>query len=130
MRQFVYISTAKAGIGEGDVDEMVQSALRNNRQFDITGFLVFNGQNFLQLIEGPGEALRGLMAMLYADPRHEGIVQLAALEIEERSCADWVMQRIRLSDDKAGRGELLAGMLPPALDPAVRSIIMNFAVLN
>ena len=130
MRQFVYISTAIAGIGESDVDAMVQAALRNNRQFDITGFLLFNGQNFLQLIEGSGESLRGLMAMLYADPRHEGIVQLAALEIAERTCADWAMQRIRLSDDKAKRGELLADVLPTGLEPGVRSIIMNFAVLN
>lgn len=130
MQQFVYISTAFEGITEFDIDVLLESALRNNRKFGITGFLLFNGRNFLQLIVGEGSSLRGLMQLLYNDQRHDGVVQLVDVEITQRDCQDWIMKRIYLSKSRSDRVTGLNEVLPQSLDPHVRRTVLNFASLN
>ena len=129
MRQFVYVSTA-ADLGDSDIAAILAASQRNNALREITGFLLYNGRNFLQLIEGPGAALLALMRDLYADRRHSGIVRLEDIPIAERSCTDWIMRRIHLADEIAVRQDKLDSELPMQLSAQTRRTVLNFAILN
>ena len=129
MRQFVYISTADRLSGD-DLDAILASSKRNNEVAAITGFLLYNGRNFLQLIEGDEPALMTLMRCLVRDPRHSGIVRLHDEPIAARDCPEWAMHRLRLSEVPAERTASLESELPRSLAPEVRKLVANFAALN
>ena len=130
MRQFVYISTAAHGVSNEDVANILESSQRNNPDRGITGFLIFNGRNFLQLVEGPEESLFSLMNQLARDSRHSGIARIEDVSIEKRACEDWAMTRLRLIDSVDGRRADLERTLPETLEPSVRRTVLNFAALN
>jgi hypothetical protein len=130
MRQFVYISTAAPDLGQVDIVDILEASARNNPERGITGFLLFNGRNFLQLVEGPKDALDALMAQIHTDPRHSGIVRLQDNPIPERVCEKWTMKRLMLADSIDEREASLDDHLPDGLDANVRRLIVNFASLN
>ena len=129
MRQVVYISTA-ARIAEGDLEGILRAAKGNNRAAGITGFLMFNGQNFLQVIEGESEKVEALIDRIELDPRHSGLVVVSDLEISERCFGDWSMNLLRLSTSHEQRRQELDAALPDTLDPMVRKQMLNYAALN
>lgn len=130
MRQFVYISTGAPDLGSDDITKILEASERNNPGRDITGFLLFNGRNFLQLVEGPETTLGALMHEIYRDPRHNGVTVLEDEPITERACETWRMKRLMLSDDIGTRVSYLEEMLPESLTERVRRTILNFASLN
>ena len=129
MRRIVYISTA-ADLSTVEVAQILESAQRNNAQREITGFLLYNGRNFLQLIEGPNAALMSLMSMLRRDPRHSGMLTLIDEPIDERSCAGWSMHHMKLSHDMGLRREHVDAELPMMISTQARQLVQNFAYLN
>ncbi|MEH6758955.1 MAG: BLUF domain-containing protein [Parasphingorhabdus sp.] len=100
IRSLVYISTAKAGLQEADFLKIVESAQRNNELNEITGLLVFNGTNFMQLLEGAPESVNNCMAIIANDPRHNGIVILSKDGKPEREFPDWHMANILFQSGK------------------------------
>ncbi|VVT03477.1 BLUF domain-containing protein [Erythrobacter sp. EC-HK427] len=129
MRQVLYISSAP-GLGGDDVAAILDVCRSNNEQRGITGFLLYNGRNFMQLLEGAEADLQWLLERLGKDPRHSGMVMLADNIVDATVCPDWSMQEIRLVEDVAQRRERLAGELPEGLAPEIRQLVMNFAALN
>ena len=128
MRRIVYISTADA-LSEEQLDAIIAGSLRNNVKTGVSGFLIYNGRNFLQLIEGEHAKLGALIGVIEADDRHDGLVRLIDEGIKARSCADWAMCQIALHDDLAKRRDALMKVLP-ALDDAPGRLVNNFALLN
>lgn len=130
MRQFVYISTAQPDLSQVDVANILSASERNNPEREITGFLLFNGRNFLQLVEGPETTLGALMHEIYQDKRHSGVAVLEDEPITQRACDAWTMKRLMLGDDIETRTAYLEEMLPQGLAQGVRRTILNFASLN
>lgn len=129
MRQLVYVSTACA-VGPTDLEQIMTSAARNNAAAGVTGLLLFNGQNFLQLLEGEEDAVARLLDRVEDDPRHSGVVVVTSLETEARSFPEWSMRLVRLSTSVEDRRAALDAHLPEELDEMVRRHILNFAALN
>ncbi|MGJ8598239.1 BLUF domain-containing protein [Sulfitobacter sp.] len=129
LSQYIYISTAP-NLSREDVDTILDASARNNPKDGITGLLLYNGRNFLQLLEGDAAKLDELMERISGDARHTGVSLLRSDEIAERTCPDWAMQRIAIVESVASRAASIERDLPSNLDPASRSIIMSFAVLN
>ena len=129
LSQYLYISTAP-NLTREEVDTILASSARNNPERGITGLLLYNGRNFLQLLEGEESALVALMTLIAHDPRHSGVSMLGRREIEQRACPDWAMRRIFVADSIPTRRQNLDADLSPGLDPETRRLIMNFAVLN
>lgn len=127
--QYVYISTAQ-GLTREQVEEILVTCARNNSAHDVTGLLLYNGRNFLQLLEGGKETLDGLMARIEVDPRHAGVVVLHKGEVENRVCPDWAMKRIAIADAIEVRQQGLEAELPVDLDASLRKVVLNFAMLN
>ena len=128
MRRIVYISTADA-LSEEQLDAIIAGSLRNNVKTGVSGFLIYNGRNFLQLIEGEHAEIGALIGVIEADDRHDGLVRLIDEGIKVRSCADWAMCQIALHDDLVKRRDALMKVLP-ALDDATGRLVNNFALLN
>ena len=129
MRQYVYVSTAEQ-LSQDDVTAILDSCRRNNAGRGVTGLLLYNGRNFLQLLEGSGDELDWVMRRIELDSRHHGISRLYDEPASERACPDWLMKRIALGDPGAARRERLEAELPTTLDPHLRRMILNFALLN
>lgn len=129
MHRIVYVSTGQ-DITDTDLADILEVAQRRNAQEGITGFVMFNGRNFIQLVEGEEAALRSLMAALLRDPRHTGVVTLVDEPIAARCCAEWTMNRISLLDSANQRRSDIDDALPADLDGLARRVALNFSALN
>ncbi len=129
LSQYLYISTAPS-LSRDEVEGILESSARKNPLCGITGLLLYNGRNFLQLLEGEEAELINLMVRITHDPRHSGVSMLDRRAIDERACPQWAMRRIAIAQNVEQRREILEADLPTALDPELRRIILNFAVLN
>ncbi len=127
--QYLYISTAPS-LSREDVDAVLASSQRNNVARGVTGLLLYNGRNFLQLLEGEESELVTLMVKISHDPRHTGISMIDRKIVGERVCPNWAMKRVTIADSVERRREALEAELPEALDAQTRKIITNFVVLN
>lgn len=129
LSQYLYISTAPT-LPREEVDAILSTSARNNSARGITGLLLFNSRNFLQLLEGEEAEVAGLMERITCDPRHSGVLVLDRRGIAARTCPDWAMKRVLIAESITNRREMLERDLPAGLDPEVRKMIVNFAVLN
>ena len=129
LSQYLYISTALT-LPREEVESILATSARNNPARGITGLLLFNGRNFLQLLEGEDSEVAALMETITADPRHSGVSVLDRRSIAGRACPDWAMKRVMIAESIANRREMLERDLPQDLDPEIRKMIVNFAVLN
>ncbi|MBS7669833.1 BLUF domain-containing protein [Croceicoccus gelatinilyticus] len=130
MRQIVYVSAATNPLSDKDVSDIVAKSQFNNAMADVTGFLLFNGTTFMQLVEGPDRAIDKLLDRLYTDKRHHAITVLEDNMIEKRNFPVWTMHHIRLNGDKQHRRETLARNMPIDLKSAVMRVVTNFTTLN
>jgi hypothetical protein len=69
-------------------DIVTRSVSYNSLQL-VTGALIFTGERFAQLIEGPAEAVARLRSAITADPRHRDLVRLTPLSSGSRRFAGW-----------------------------------------
>lgn len=127
--QYLYISTAPS-LSRDDVDAILASSQRYNPARGVTGLLLYNGRNFLQLLEGEESELVSLMMRISHDPRHTGISMIDRKTAGVRACPDWAMRRVMIAQSVDKRRAALEADLPATLDPQTRKIITNFVVLN
>lgn len=79
-----YISDAVPGLGLKDLKAILRRSREHNFRAAITGFLVFDGVHFAQLLEGPSAAVERLMERIATDPRHAQIQVILRTEITQR----------------------------------------------
>lgn len=129
LSQYLYISTAPS-LSRDEVESILSSSARNNPARGITGLLLYNGRNFLQLLEGEEAELVDLMVRISHDPRHAGVSILDRKTVDRRSCPEWAMKRVLIAESVENRRKALEEELPDGLDKETRKVIVNFAVLN
>lgn len=128
MLSVIYVSVADPLIGEDDIVALVEQARRNNARDGLTGALVYNGHNFMQLLEGPAAEVNACLAVIGSDPRHSGMVEIRRKQVERRSFAEWSMlYSTRFRDHDAELGRLADGA---GLDPEIERMIVNFMALG
>lgn len=92
--QLMYFSQAAENLTAADVEAILDVANVANPRHGITGFLTFNGQEFIQFMEGPMPAVERLLANIERDPRNEALITLTVHETVQRSFPDWRMVRL------------------------------------
>ena len=102
----VYVSAAVTWFSESELRGLLTSARFRNEHAGITGMLLYKDGNFMQALEGPEAAVRGLYKRIEADRRHRGLVVLDCGTQETRQFARWNMAFQDLSE---GRGEMPSG---------------------
>lgn len=73
------------------LDGILQHAREKNAQAGLTGVLLFDGETFLQLVEGSMPGLENLYATLACDSRHENIDLIDLMPIGTREYGRWDM---------------------------------------
>ena len=69
-------------------------ARSNNKKADVTGALLVSGDWFVQALEGPESAVRGLYEHIARDPRHERVSLIDSREVDARVFSRWAMARV------------------------------------
>jgi Sensors of blue-light using FAD len=127
-RQVTYISTARQP-GPSLLADIERSAMRRNGALDLTGVLLFDGVRFLQVIEGPAEAMEPMLARIADDDRHFGMVMLRDVMVEARGFGGWAMLCKRVSEDQHGLLDLLRPLMRDA-DRTTRALFESFAEIR
>ena len=98
---------------------IIRTSIRNNRLASLTGLLLVRGDQFLQVLEGPGEAVRVTYERILNDRRHAQARVIAHDRAEGRQFGDWNMCAYRLSKaDDAILATLDRGLKPDLSDLA------------
>jgi hypothetical protein len=124
MHQLIYTSEAAAGFSQQDLFRVVEQSARNNPSDDLTGFLVFQNRQFLQLIEGPRLGLEALLTRLRRDTRHQAITILSQRSIAARSFPRWRMHRV--AEGSAALEELEAALRSQGSGTALPAVVRDF----
>lgn len=128
MLQIMYISSA-ANCAPIDLAQILTVSRRNNERDGVTGFLYADGRRFLQVLEGPGEAVERAFVRIGADPRHRAVVTLSRREIEAREFGDWAMAHHMPGGDTDAVLAQIAERLEAA-SPNVRATFEGFAKIR
>jgi hypothetical protein len=75
----------------GQVEQILQSARRNNAAHGVTGALLFSEGCFAQVLEGPREQVEAIFETIQCDPRHSDVTVMHLHPVDERSFASWSM---------------------------------------
>lgn len=70
---------------------IVDASRLNNQKSDISGCLISNDGQFLQILEGPRTNVLGLIEKIKNDDRHRGFMIMKMCLTKERSFKDWTM---------------------------------------
>jgi hypothetical protein len=89
--QLVYVSAAAKPFDDAKLRDLLAKARDNNTRAGITGALLHQEGSFLQVLEGPPEAVEPLFAKIGRDPRHLRVTMLARNQIEAANFPDWSM---------------------------------------
>lgn len=100
----VYTSSAAAPFRETALEHLLEECRRLNSERDVTGMLLYRGERFIQVLEGPASLVRRLAQTISQDPRHRDMRVLLDESIETRRFAEWTMGYRTLQSD--------AGALP------------------
>ena len=71
------------------VEQIVATSVARNLTLGITGALLFTGEHFAQVLEGPEESVDVLMADICRDPRHADVLVVDRHALEQRRFPDW-----------------------------------------
>ncbi len=125
---FVYCSRAADGLGDAEVERIVQSAKRHNAACGITGVLVFGSGVFFQWVEGPAAQIRKLIATLQTDPRHYDFVPLSqGEEKRERLYPNWEMEQVGAEDIRVVLQDALESSEDESNVAVLKRILEQFA---
>ncbi|CCE74055.1 BLUF domain-containing protein [Clavibacter nebraskensis] len=91
MRTTVYTSTATRHMTGEDLAELLAQCIRNNEEAELTGLLLHRDGRFMQVLEGPHDAVESVYAAIEADPRHTDVRLLLDEEIPARQFPQWSM---------------------------------------
>ncbi len=91
LKQIIYASSLAPGQDENCLEEILKTAVANNRKNGFTGLLLYVNRSFLQVLEGESTALDALFEKIRKDPRHTRPWTLSSALVAKREFADWSM---------------------------------------
>lgn len=89
--RLVYLSTAVENFDARSLNSMIEAAAAKNSRLDITGLLMFAGGRFMQVLEGPKEAVLALFDTIEHDQRHTFVEVVQSAPVPARLFASWSM---------------------------------------
>lgn len=115
----VYISSAKLGLTYSEIINIVEDSRINNEKNGLTGLLLFNSGNFMQLLEGEESVVDALYRKIEKDRRHTEVKLLLKEPITHRNFNNWTMGFKNIEKLKEIKPELLNSFLTDELNFSV-----------
>ena len=128
LKSLTYTSLARPELSTAEVGAIHQTARHLNVLDGVTGLLVYNGREFLQVIEGAESAIDDLMRRLLADPRHSALTVEDERFIEPREFPQWAMEFVRVDVDLSEERADILDRLPASLPDKVRTKLAKLIV--
>lgn len=77
---------------------LAEKSARNNAEQDISGLLILSDETFLQVLEGPDDAINALYAKIITNKLHHDVTLLSYEQVARRNFGDWGMRIVDLND--------------------------------
>lgn len=87
----VYVSSAVRLLSLEEIGHLLNRARERNKEYGLTGILLYIGGSFMQYLEGPRDNLDVIYKIIREDEKHTGIILVSREAIEERQFGDWSM---------------------------------------
>jgi AcrR family transcriptional regulator len=91
LRCIVYASTASDLWSDAALHGLVERARARNSNQAITGQLLYRRRQFVQLLEGPEDAVETLFTAIRQDKRHHSLRLILRRDVTGRAFPDWAM---------------------------------------
>jgi hypothetical protein len=129
LQRLFYISTAKIRMRPSEIEELLHVARSRNASVDVTGLLVIGGRRFIQVLEGPREAVTATYERIARDPRHFALVKLHDKEVNERTFPNWSMgfERGGLGLASGSLEDQVNALVAPIKDANLKAYFTGFA---
>lgn len=92
-------SATTAPVRSQDIRRIVEKSARRNEALGITGSLAFVDDSFIQVLEGPPEAVEDVFERICCDFRHRDIKLIDLISTQTRQFAGWHMGLLASSQD-------------------------------
>lgn len=131
--QLGYASAGTVAFTNDDLVELLAKSRANNEAAGITGMLLYHEGSFLQVLEGPQEAVEELYGRICLDPRHTEAILLFRREHLGRQFDNWTMGFHQVSKDPSQRPDGLNQFLTTGITTItdrdaekIRNILLGF----
>ncbi len=91
LSQLIYTSRAACPFTLDELADLLSRSRIKNTRLGVTGMLVHDRGQFLQILEGRLRAIEPLYDRIAKDPRHDHMALLAKLPVDKRVFEDWSM---------------------------------------
>jgi len=125
IRSLIYVSDASPQLSPDDLEAIHHAAVTLNALDGVTGLLVYNGDRFMQIVEGAADAIEDLLQRLSRDPRHANLSVRSDQTVETKSFPDWSMSLLKVSAGRFEARDDLEPLLPPDVDASVRVKLLD-----
>lgn len=98
MIYLVYVSSAVRPFSRSELVTMLNKARLSNEKLGITGMLLYQDGNFIQVLEGEEAVVRQLYDKISRDPRHRDKIVIDEGTLDTRHFGDWSMGFRNLDD--------------------------------
>ena len=96
--RLIYASRLKKKLDHAAVKKIADVSRRNNKKLGVTGALCSSPRGFLQILEGPPEAVNELYNRIVRDPRHADVSLLEYVKVPFREFENWSMAYVRTDE--------------------------------
>jgi hypothetical protein len=135
--QLMYVSTAARPLTSRELTDILDVSRAQNQRLNITGLLLHLDQGFLQILEGPENAVMEVFGRIEHDRRHFGIRVLVQQYVAERLFGKWSMgfdrwtrEAPRTADMFEITAEAIQNAIPPEKAAALAVLLRNFYRIN
>lgn len=109
------------------LDGILMAARRNNRTNDVTGALICRQDMYIQLVEGPDEAIDALYYRISMDDRHTEVQLEVSRQVEERMFPNWSMLDDTAPSMTFSQSEVDAGAMEQASPETLLAMFQRIA---
>lgn len=89
--QIIYMSKSAEGFGSPEMRALLPKIRQNNAEKGVTGILLSDRGEFLQVLEGPEASVKEIFSSIKGDPQHSDVTVLREGPIQKRRFGDWTM---------------------------------------
>ena len=91
LKTVIYVSTGARQFSDEALLEILAQSRSRNAALGVTGMLLYDDGNFMQVLEGPPAAVDALYDSIARDSRHYAIIKIFEETSPTRSFPDWSM---------------------------------------
>ncbi|QCK16658.1 BLUF domain-containing protein [Mangrovivirga cuniculi] len=91
LSHLVYLSKRNPNCTSEEIENILQSCNKNNKEYNLTGVLLYSDKQFVQYLEGEYDEILALYDRIKGDPRHSNIVMITSGPINDRAFPSWQM---------------------------------------